>query len=309
MTREPTVAILLATYNGAPFLEEQLDSIARQDLPFIDVWASDDGSTDGTLEILDAWRARWCKGDFQVITGPRQGYVENFRRMMAMKSVDGAYIAFSDQDDVWDPNKLSYAVKKLDEVQPQALAMYCGRTRLIGRDGSARGLSPLFARQPDFGNAIVQSIAGGNTIVLNRAAFDLVHESCLRTSFVSHDWWCYQIVSGAGGSIIYDPMPRISYRQHGGNLIGENQGWVSRMKRLQALAYGRFADWNAVNIDALDRCRDLLDENGRQTLDGFKAARKGGPLQSLRSLWAHHIHRQTAVSDVALYLAAAFGRL
>jgi len=300
---------LLATYNGAPFLEEQLDSIARQDLPFIDVWASDDGSTDDTLAILEAWRVRWSKGDFRIISGPRQGYVENFRRMMTSKYDESTHIAFSDQDDIWDSDKLSHAVSRLDEVEPGEMAMYCGRTRLIGRDGSPLGLSPLFSRQPSFGNAIVQSLAGGNTIVLNKAAFEVVCESCLRTGFVSHDWWCYQIVSGAGGRVIYDPVPKVSYRQHDNNLIGENQGWAARMRRLQALAHGRFAEWNAINIDALERCRDLLDENGKQILDGFKAARMGGCFHNLRCLLAHRIHRQTRASDVALYLAAAFGRL
>ncbi|WP_338530499.1 hypothetical protein [Nitratireductor thuwali] len=81
------------------------------------------------------------------------------------------------------------------------------------------------------------------------------------------------------------------------------------MKRLNALAHGRFADWNLVNVAALEKCRDLLDDDGRRTLNGFKEAREGGPFQRVWSLWRNRIHRQTAASDVALYLAAALGKL
>ncbi|MCR4265124.1 glycosyltransferase family 2 protein [Nitratireductor sp. ZSWI3] len=309
MLPERNIAILLATYNGADFIDEQLDSIARQDWPLVDVWASDDGSADATVEKLAAWQARWRKGAFRILEGPRRGYVENFRSMMANGAVDAAYVAFSDQDDIWDENKLSTAVRKLEEIAPTHSAMYCGRTRLVESDGTRRGASPLFSRAPNFGNAIVQSIGGGNTIVLNRTAFGLVRESARRASFVSHDWWCYQIVAGAGGRVLYDPVPRIGYRQHGGNLIGENQGWRARLKRIRGLAEGRFAAWNATNIEALEACRDLLDENGRRTLDGFIAARQARPLESAHKLWRYGIHRQTRLSNVALYVAALLGKL
>lgn len=309
MADTATVTILMATFNGAPFLGEQLTSIARQDWPSIDIWASDDGSTDTTLEILSYWKARWTKGDFHITTGPGNGYVENFRQMMANPSVSGAYVAFSDQDDIWDPDKLTHAVACLDEAGSEGPVMYCSRTRLVGNAGAPRGLSPLFSRRPTFGNAIVQSIGGGNTIALNSAAFRLVQESARRTSFVSHDWWCYQIVSGAGGKVIYDPVPRIGYRQHERNLIGENQGWRARLKRISALMHGRFAEWNATNVEALELCRDMLDDNGRRTLNGFMIARNSGPLKSVFYLWRCGIHRQTRFSDAALFFAALFRKL
>ncbi|WP_367715695.1 glycosyltransferase family 2 protein [Nitratireductor sp. GISD-1A_MAKvit] len=299
----------MATYNGAEFLDEQLASIANQDWPHIDLWVSDDGSTDGTRACLERWQRQWVKGSFFILEGPQQGYVENFRSLMANDAVEGAFVAFSDQDDVWDADKLSCAVRKLDEAGGGQSAMYCGRTRLVDRFGAECGFSPLFVRKPCFENAIVQSIGGGNTIVLNAAAHNLVRASALRTSFVSHDWWCYQIVSGAGGLVIYDPQAHIAYRQHGGNLIGENQGWRARRKRLVALAEGRFAGWNSVNIAALEQCGDLLNDEGRRVLAGFRAVREAMLLRGTSRLWQCGIHRQSLPSNIALYLAAFVGKL
>ncbi|UUP18248.1 glycosyltransferase [Nitratireductor thuwali] len=142
MTSEPKIAVLMATFNGAPFLEEQLHSIASQEITGVDVWASDDGSTDNTLEILQCWGARWNKGVFRIKLGPKEGYVENFRRLIITASVGDAYVAFSDQDDIWDFDKLSHAVWQLGAVGPRAPAMYCGRTRLVTKDGYERGMSP-----------------------------------------------------------------------------------------------------------------------------------------------------------------------
>src|SRR5690606_17695974 len=117
-------------------------------------------------------------------------------------------------------------------------ALYCTRTRTVSEEGSTVGLSPLFAKPPGFRNALVQSIAGANTMVMNRSAWRLVREASRRTSFISHDWWCYLIVAGAGGVVRYSPVARIGYRQHAKNLVGENNSWRARMSRLSHLMKG-----------------------------------------------------------------------
>lgn len=303
------VSVLLATYNGSRFLNEQLESIALQCVDSIDIWASDDGSTDETLGILRAWQARWVKGQFNILQGPSRGYVENFRSLAVAGALSSPYVAFSDQDDVWDSDKLAAAISYIDESKPELPTLYGGRTRLIGTNGVILGMSPLFRRKPCFNNAIVQSLAGGNTMVFNHAAAVLIAESCKMTGFVSHDWWCYQIISGAGGRVIYDPIPRIGYRQHSDNLIGENQGWRARMKRIAAVADGRFAEWNTRNLSALECCRDKLTDESIRILDAFECARLSRDFSSIYNLWKHGVRRQSLPSDVALYLAAALGRL
>ena len=199
------LAVLMATFNGARFIDEQLRSIDQQTWPIIDVWASDDGSTDGTLGALERWAVYWSKGDFMRLPGPGRGFAANFRSLLTNTKIDADYVAFCDQDDVWLTDKTQAAVAAL-EIYGSRPALYCARTIITDADGEELSRSPLFRRPPDFANALVQSIGGGNTMVLNRAAHQLLREAATRTGFVSHDWFAYLIVAGGGGRVIYDGL-------------------------------------------------------------------------------------------------------
>lgn len=301
-------AILVATYDGARFLDDQLRSIEAQSVPRIDVIVSDDGSTDSTGALLATWARRWRKGSFEVVSGPRRGFAENFRSLLARDVGAVDFVAFSDQDDIWRPEKLQVAAAALAAFGT-APALFCSRTELIDSDGAPTGHSPAFARPPSFANALVQSIAGANTMVLNRPALELMREAGQRSGFVSHDWFCYLIVSGAGGHVVFSQEPQVRYRQHEGNLVGANTGWRARFERLNAAMGGRFTRWNDANIEMLDRCRDLLSLPARDRLDAFKAARQGWPWMRLMGLRRSGVYRQTLFGQASLWLAALLGKL
>jgi glycosyltransferase involved in cell wall biosynthesis len=306
--RLPRVAILLATYNGAAFLNDQLDSIAAQTgVGRIDICASDDGSSDQTRTMLAFWQGRWTRGDFTVLDGPGQGYAANFRSLLTSSAAGADYFAFADQDDVWDVDKLAAAIGKL--ASSTGPALYLSRTRLIDESGKALGYSPLFSRPPGFRNAIVQSIGGGNTIVMNAAAFGLVAESARRTAFLSHDWWCYIICAGAGAKVIYDAEPHIGYRQHAGNVIGRNTGLAPRLKRLGLLLRGRFADFTARNLESLAACRDLLTPEALATIRELERIRAGAGPAAVGRLMRAGLYRQTAIGQLGLFGAAFLRKL
>ncbi len=303
------VSILLATYNGDRFLEQQLSSLATQEWRDIDIWASDDGSTDGTIDILRRWQKLWNKGEFCVVPGPRSGFAENFRSLLTNKTIDTAFVAFCDQDDVWDPDKLSGAIGQLAGHGQDHPALYCSRTRLVDQEGAAIGLSPLFERPPAFRNAIVQSIGGGNTMVMNRSAFSALSESAKRTTFVTHDWWSYMVISGMGGTLRYDPVPHIAYRQHESNLIGHNMGLRAKAHRLRMVMQKRFAEWNSINLTALALCDDLLSDESRMIAREFERIRHLSFPQNLSALRKLGLYRQTRQGDLALIFATAIGHI
>ena len=303
------VAILACVYNGERFLAEQFASLGRQTVPDIDLWISDDGSTDGSLGVLGEIGAEWRKGAFTILRGPGQGFAENFRSLMVNEDIAADYYAFCDQDDVWAPDKLEAAIAWLSRQPADRPALYGGRTRTVDIEGRPVGLSPLFAEPPSFRNAIVQSIAGGNTMVMNRAARDLMAEASRRSGFVSHDWWCYMMVTGAGGNFLYSPEPRVDYRQHVGNLVGSNDGLRARLGRSGFLLSGGFARWTDRNLAGLQACRDLLTDDARDVLDRFAALRTMWLPRRLIELHRSGIHRQTWKGQASLYLASAINRL
>lgn len=308
-SRTPRFRILMATFDGAAFLEEQLASIAGQSEGVIDVTVSDDGSTDATPAILSAAAKGWTRGQFQLCEGPRAGVSENFRALILNAAPDADFYAFCDQDDVWDADKLEKAHRRLSALPAGEPALYCGATRMIDAKGRPLGLSPLMRRPPAFSNAIVQSIAGGNTMVLNRAALQLLRKASRDVRFVLHDWWSYIVVAGAGGTVIYDPEPRVSYRQHGANLIGSNRGVAAQLSRARLLLRGGWSDWLDTNLAALSTHRDLLAPDNRQVLDEFAALRKErNPLRRVLRLRSLQIHRQRMAGDVLMAAVLALSR-
>lgn len=305
------IVVLMAVYNGERFLDEQLRSIASQSFATIDMLVSDDGSRDGSRALLELWQRRWNKGEFRIIDGPRAGFAANFRHLMLNAGDPPNYVAFADQDDIWDHDKIERQVNRLRLVGSERSALSCGRTRTVTEDGSFVGMSPRFSRPPCFRNAIVQSIAGANTMVLNDVAFRLVAEAARRSPFVSHDWWSYLIVSGAGGGVDYATEPAISYRQHEGNLVGANNSFRAQLQRTRAALFSnRFSDWNSRNLRALWICRDLLTNETKAVISDFERSRSHpNAVVRLRTLTASGIHRQTAFGQLSLYGACALKRL
>ena len=238
----PNATILLCTLNGDRFLADQLASLERQTFKNWKLIASDDGSSDRTRSVLFAFQKSFAPGKVEVIDGPRRGAPANFLFLACAENLVSDYYAFCDQDDVWEPDKLARAIDVLQQAD-DIPALYGSRTRLINEGGSEIGFSPLFRKKPDFRCALVQSIAGGNTMVFNQKARELLVFCGTDVNVPSHDWWLYQVISACGGKVHYDPYPSVRYRQHADNVIGSNVGWPARMRRLEMFRLGRFRRW------------------------------------------------------------------
>ena len=128
---------------------------------------SDDGSTDRTVEIVNDFAKGRSRNGWLLRNGPQQGFWQNFVSLVRSDDIAGDLFAYSDQDDIWFPEKLAKAVEWFRALSVDRPALYFTRTELIEGDGSPAGFSPLFKRAPVFQNALVQNIGGGNTMVFN----------------------------------------------------------------------------------------------------------------------------------------------
>ena len=270
---DPLVVILLGTYNGARFLSEQMDSLESQTHQNWVLIASDDGSTDQTLAILHSYQNKWPQGKLVIKNGPQKGFCQNFLSLACDPEIVADYYAFCDQDDVWLPEKLTVALSKISGDQTvDTPFLYCGRTTYVTEELKRCGMSPLFVFPPSFRNALVQSIAGGNTMVFNQAAKTLIHKACIQ-NVPSHDWWAYLLISGAEGDVYYDSTPHLLYRQHEDALIGGSNSFTAKLERLSMLLEGRFHDWNTQNIAALNEVKHLIVKNHQEILALFEKLR------------------------------------
>lgn len=302
------VAILMGTMNGARFLPEQLDSLAAQTHQNWFLIASDDGSSDDTLRILKAYQAKWPAGKLIIKEGPKEGFCANFLSLACDPGVKADYYAFCDQDDVWLPSKLSVGVDILGSHTDLLPRVYCGRTLYIDEQGCKIGQSPKYVHPKHFRNALVQCVAGGNTMIFNGAAKDLLEKIKL-VILPSHDWWLYQIVTGAGGHIHFDQNPLVLYRQHPDSLVGENKSLVSRLERLSMIFQGRFAKLISENLLALERCCELLNDENQEVLKLFKKMRAKKIKDRFRLIGVCGIYRQSWQGTLTLFIAALLKKI
>lgn len=306
----PTVHILLATYQGAEYLQEQLESIACQTHKNWTLTVSDDGSTDGTLGIIRNFADRMD----QLVTllrGPGKGATANFFHLINAVNADTPddLFSFCDQDDVWLPEKLSRAVyyhvhQEAPSCQP---LMYCGRTQLVDASLSPQGLSKVPRRPLGFGNALLQNVASGNTMVLNTSLLRLLKQIDPAHS-VWHDWSAYQAATGCGGVVHYDPMPCLLYRQHHANVIGATEGFLARLKRLRLILHGRYKQWGDQTEAAMADIGHHLSPAAMKQLEVFRQMRRcPDGLQRLRAGWSSGLWRQSPSGQAGLLVGLYLG--
>lgn len=305
----PLVAILMGTMNGARFLPEQLDSLQAQTHQNWILIASDDGSADNTVKILKAYQAKWPAGKLIIKEGPKQGFCVNFLSMACDPGIKAAYYAFCDQDDVWLATKLAVAIQNISEYQGEGVPyVYCGRTSYVNENLKKIVCSPLFVFPRTFRNALIQSIAGGNTMVFNQGAKNALEKVGV-VQHPSHDWWLYQLVTGVGGEVFYDPTPQVLYRQHKNALVGGNNSFWARIERISMVFKGEFRRWSDQNIAILCAAKPLLTHGSKETLELFKKMRGAKLKDRFRLLEVAGLYRQTWRGTISLLLAALFKKI
>lgn len=286
------IAVLLSTYDGAPYLGAQLASLLAQTCPDWTLLWRDDGSRDGTPGLMAAWMQGAGKGRCGAVGPPgRLGSTPSFMALLRAAADDADLVAFADQDDVWLPDKLTRAAAALGAVPPGTPALYCARQVLVDAGLCRVGLSAPI-RPLGFPAALTQNVATGCTVMMNRAAARLVAGSEPPSTSL-HDWWSYLVVAAVGGRLVADPVPVVLYRQHAGNLVGAPPS----MRRRAAAALRRgpsvFMHVLRENVAALRAQPRLVAPENRAALERIHHGLAHGPGARLAALHTPGLRRQT----------------
>ena len=302
----------MATCNGEQYLTEQLNSFSSQDFKDWSLWVSDDGSTDATKKILENFADEHREHEVEIIDGPRKGFARNFLNVASLCRSQSEYFAFSDQDDIWKNNKLEKAVNWLEDIPREIPALFCSRTEIV--DSNAKPLKPrkfstLMDIEPSFENALVQCIAGGNTMVFNRKAKQLIQKFGGSVAVPSHDWWMYLLVTGTGGVVHYDVEPLVKYRQHQKNAVGSNRSFEAAFVRLKKFLDGKFKDDITKNLYYLGLEMQYLTQENQNKFNCFVKARCAKGLKSLKYIEKSAVKRNDLLSSLALKAGAIIGKI
>ena len=299
----PRITIALCTFNGAGHLRAQLDSYLAQHHKDWSLWISDDGSTDATLEIIAEFaRTHGAAHPVRVIDGPQKGVAANFLSLLCHPDFPAGFTALSDQDDVWHPEKLDYAVQRIGART--APCLYGAQSVHVDDTLTPIGASSTRGATPGFPNALVQNIVSGHSAVLSPAALELVRRAGVVDHIPYHDWWLYLLVTGAGGDVIIDDRATLLYRQHAANLMGAHTGWRATWDRGMQVLGATFSGWLDANTAALQSCEALLTPSVRAALAEFAQ-----PPRSPWMLARLGIRRQHLFGTACVYTAALLRRL
>jgi glycosyltransferase involved in cell wall biosynthesis len=234
MTPVPkSVDVLLATYNGARYLPEQLRSLEAQTIASWRLLVRDDGSTDETRAILAEFQARH-PGAVKILDdgAGRLGPAGNYGRLLENSTAD--YVLLCDQDDIWLPDKIERLLGlALEAGQPGMPLLVHSDLEVIDRDG--RVIAPSFWRYQYINPAncgwprlAVQNVVTGCACLFNAALRDAALP--IPAEAIMHDWWL-ALVAAASGEIRWTETPTIRYRQHGTNDTGAKRWGVDHWLR------------------------------------------------------------------------------
>jgi hypothetical protein len=291
---EPIVAILLSTFNGERYLHDQLNSYSAQTHGNWRLYWRDDGSTDGSSAVVHAFAKG--AGEGQCRHAPETGQLRATGSFLALLHTalreDASCFAFSDQDDVWLPDKLAHAVASLADVPIGLPALYfCERT-LVDAELRPIGRAPALRRPPGFPASLTQNVIPGCCMMLNRAAAELI-DSTEAPERTWHDWWCYIVVSAGEGRVIRGDSPDILYRQHAGNLVGEPLTFWRRAVAALRRGRGPFISLFWRHVVALQARPALLPVRTRKILAKIAKASRAGLIARARILFIPGLVRQT----------------
>lgn len=222
-----SVTVVLATYNGEKYLREQLDSVLRQKGVSIKILARDDGSKDATQNILNDYQERgaltWYPGAH---CGVQKSYLDLLKH-----APQSEYYAFCDQDDVWDDDKLLYAITELENLPKSKPSMYyCGQ-RLVDENLKLLSIHEIAVNRSAHTNFLISNVAGCTT-VFNQCLINAVN-SVSPDFILMHDSWLFKVCLALGGNYYADSTAHINYRQHDDNAAGLNGGIKGKLRQVR----------------------------------------------------------------------------
>ncbi|MBJ6746131.1 glycosyltransferase family 2 protein [Streptococcus sp. 121] len=289
-----TVAILLSTYNGERYLAEMLDSILAQTVQDWQLLIRDDGSSDGTHEIIRRYQARderirWINPDVQ----ENLGVIRSFWTLLQAEKAE--YYAFSDQDDVWLPQKLQIQLDAMGALDPSRGALVY--TDLSVVDQELEVIAPsMIKSQSDHANTTLLAELTENTVT---GGVTLINQSLAQMwtgkeehELLMHDWYL-GLLAASQGQLAYVDFVTQLYRQHDQNVLGARTlrkrmaNWIRPQLLFQKY-------WKLIH-DSQEQARNLLvlplEPQDRELVEDFVTILDQGMIERIRRIFGRGLRK------------------
>ena len=313
------VLIMMATFNGEKYLEKQIDSIIAQTYSDWKLLIRDDGSKDGTADILKEYQKKDSRIEVLFNSGPLHGPYHNFHELFyeAKKRPAFEYYAFCDQDDIWKSEKLEKLIKYCNDNSTESeptfvytdLSVIDGEghlteksvNQILGIDISENPINLFFAH----------AYVWGCTALFNQALFSLV--PALDAKFphrdiMSHDNYIAKHAV-MYGKIMYYPTPLILYRKHGGNVTDKHKFRLSLATVFKKAVFGfqevskthaRVYNQSLLAINVI--YKNQKDNSAFEKLKAIEIILRSGGVKGVLGMKGLNIRRKQFSRTVALYV-------
>lgn len=257
------VQVLLSTYNGEKYIEEQIESILKQEEVEISLLIRDDGSTDNTVKIL---KKLSNNKNIEYYQGENIKPAKSFMELLN-KSGEFDYYAFADQDDVWDSKKIISAINMLKQKENQP-SLYISALEVVDENLNTIGIKKVNGNFT-FEGEMIKNFATGCTQVFNKKLCNIIKQYNPQY-IIMHDSWITRVCYAIGGNVIIDDKTYIKYRQHQGNVVGYNDEGFKKLKKQFKIA---FIDKISMRVNIAKELKqgyeNMLTENAKQVVNNL----------------------------------------
>lgn len=311
---QPAVQIVLATYNGEQFLQQQIESLLQQSYSDFTVLIRDDGSTDKTLEIIQSYQEKYPAKFFLLKEDKKNvGATQNFGILLANSTAD--YIFFCDQDDVWLSDKIEQSLKIIFSIENEQKTNPClvySDMKLIDEHGKimAESVWQQLQLSPDYftlNRLLVQNIPHGCTMVINKAMKSIA--SPIPAAAILHDHWLALLAASVGNSAAIT-TPLLLLRNHAQNVTRKNYSFTEKIKRYcrnlsDKKTYEHYLKIRIEQAKALmEKCSPQLNKDQIGILHDFISLENVGSMQRKKILLQHKFYRTTFWHSLKMILRA-----
>lgn len=270
------VDILLASYNGERYIKEQIESILAQDYQNFQLFIRDDGSTDGTLEIIKEYTSKYPDKIRLIEDDVRCGSaVKNFMQLTKYATAD--YVMYSDQDDYWFPNKISVSLKRIQMIENKigkdkpvlVFAEYKAVDQELKEIPNSIEGSQIEKKNLQLNQLLVQNCVNGCLMMVNKALYSISGE--YDRGILMHDWWM-ALIAATMGKISHINETVMFYRQHGDNAVGNVnvKRWDYRIKKFldKDTKNAKYEYWRQADL-FWNRYKNIMPQESKQTVYDF----------------------------------------
>lgn len=307
-TNTETIHIIMATYNGATYLREQLDSILKSTYSDWKLFIYDDGSNDDTISIVKEYEQRYPK---KIKFHPNEknlGVVHNF--LQGVVNSKACYLMFCDQDDVWKEDKILHTYERMKQLEKKEksstpIAVF---TDAVVVDEALKQVEPSFHRSSkldttrlQLNDILMENKMIGCTSMINRPLIELLQTMPLHPRL--HDWWI-ALVAATFGKLAYLNEPTLYYRQHGNNVVGNVSFIVYLKQRVTSLSKQKKA-----LLLTMQQAKDLyemyepkLSERSKEIIRAFMNLNQKNWVAKRVTLFKYRFYKTGLIRNVGVFL-------